>query len=90
MPILILSSDTNHSERIHLFQAGANAYMGVYLAVMTYQFAVTLLMTAYNPSIAYFNKMQSINMELGAALRGGTSPTSGSNRVSPKKKKKKR
>jgi len=69
---------------------GANAYMGVYLAVMTYQFAVTLLMTAYNPSIAYFNKMQSINMELGAALRGGTSPTSGSNRVSPKKKKKKR
>ncbi len=28
MPILILSSDTNHSERIHLFQAGANAYMG--------------------------------------------------------------
>lgn len=69
---------------------GANAYMGVYLAVMAYQFAVTLLMTAYNPSIAYFNKMQSINMELGAALRGGTSPTSGSNRVSPKKKKKKR
>ena len=28
MPILILSSDTNHSERIHLLQAGANAYMG--------------------------------------------------------------
>lgn len=28
MPILILSSDTNHTERIHLFQAGANAYMG--------------------------------------------------------------
>lgn len=28
MPILVLSSDTSHSERIHLFQAGANAYMG--------------------------------------------------------------
>ena len=69
---------------------GANAYMGVYLAVMAYQFAVTLLMTAYNPSIVYFNKMQSINMELGAALRGGTPPASVSTQGSSKKKKKKR
>ena len=28
MPILILSLDTDHSERIHMLQSGANAYMG--------------------------------------------------------------
>ena len=56
---------------------GANAYIGAYLAVMAYQFAVTLLMTSYGPAVAYFKKMQAINMELGAILRGG-SPRSGS------------
>lgn len=66
---------------------GANAYIGSYLAVMAYQFAVTLLMTAYNPSIAYFGKMQSINMELGAALRGGTLKSGRNTHGKPKKKK---
>jgi hypothetical protein len=66
---------------------GANAYIGFYLAVMAYQFAVTLLMTAYNPSIAYFGKMQSINMELGAALRGGTLKSGSNTHGKPKKKK---
>ena len=28
MPILVLSSHSDHSERIHAFNAGANAYMG--------------------------------------------------------------
>ena len=28
MPILVLSSHNDHSERIHVFQAGAHAYMG--------------------------------------------------------------
>ena len=51
--------------------AGTNVYIGAYLAVMAYQFAVTLLMTAYAPSIAYFAKMQTINMELSALLQGG-------------------
>ena len=51
--------------------SGANAYLGVYLATMAYQFAVTLLMTAYAPAVTYFNKMQTINMDVAAALRGG-------------------
>ena len=71
---------------------GANVYMGVYLFVMAYQFAVTLLMTAYAPSVAYFAKMQSINMELSALLRSGAIASAGynntANTVSKKKKKK--
>lgn len=55
---------------------GANIYIGAYLVTMAYQFAVTLLTTAYAPANAYFAKMQSINMELSALLRGGA-PTSG-------------
>lgn len=47
----------------------ANVYLGAYLAVMAYQFVATMLMTVYAPATAYFEKMQGINMELGAALR---------------------
>lgn len=65
---------------------GANVYIGIYLAVMAYQFAVTLLMTAYAPAIAYFNKMQTINMQVAAALRGGA-PAGTGNSAKPKKKK---
>ena len=67
----------------------ANIYIGAYLIAMAYQFAVTLLTTAYAPANAYFTKMQSINMELSALLRG--IPTSTSNKsasVNGKKKKK--
>ena len=59
---------------------GANVYMGVYLFIMAYQFAVTLLMTAYPPSNAYFAKMQSINMELSALLGGGQAISAGKRR----------
>ena len=65
---------------------GANIYIGIYLVVMSYQFAVTLLMTAYAPAIAYFNKMQTINMQVAAALRGGA-PAGTGNSAKPKKKK---
>ena len=65
---------------------GANVYIGIYLTVMAYQFAVTLLMTAYAPAIAYFNKMQTINMQVATALRGGA-PASMGNSAKPKKKK---
>ncbi len=51
----------------------ANVYLGAYLAVMAYQFVATMLMTVYAPATAYFEKMQGINMELGAALRAGAS-----------------
>ena len=51
----------------------ANVYLGIYLAVMAYQFVSTMLMTVYAPATAYFEKMQGINMELGAALRAGAS-----------------
>ena len=83
---------------IHLFaavyptlptDAVANVYIGAYLFVMAYQFVVTVLTTAYAPANAYFTKMQSINMELSALLRG--IPTSTSNKstsVNGKKKKK--
>ena len=70
---------------------GANAYIGIYLAVMAYQFAVTLLMTAYGPCITYFSTMQVINMEVASALRGGSAPSSSANSAkshgSSKKKK---
>lgn len=65
---------------------GANVYIGIYLVAMVYQFAVILLMTAYAPSIAYFNKMQTINMQVAAALRGGA-PVGNNNSAKPKKKK---
>ena len=65
---------------------GANVYIGIYLVVIAYQFAVTLLMTAYAPAIAYFNKMQTINMQVAAALRGGA-PAGTGNSAKPKKKK---
>ena len=65
---------------------GANVYIGIYLAAMAYQFAVTLLMTAYAPAIAYFNKMQTINMQVATALRGGA-PAGTGNSAKPKKKK---
>ena len=71
---------------------GTNVYIGVYLFVMAYQFAVTLLTTAYAPAVAYFTKMQSINMELGALLRSGATTSAGYNKPSgngSKKKKKK-
>ena len=58
--------------------AGATVYTGVYLFIMAYQFAVTLLVTAYAPAVAYFAKMQAINMELGSQLRSGSS--TGANR----------
>lgn len=73
--------------------AGANAYIGVYLAVMAYQFAVTLLMTAYAPAVAYFSKMQTINMEVASTLRGGSvsaSSTYSAKSVSSSKKKKRK
>ena len=86
---------------IHLFavvyptlptNAGANVYIGAYLFVMAYQFAVTFLTTAYAPANAYFSKMQSINMELSALLRSGAIASAGYNNtastVSKKKKKK--
>ena len=71
---------------------GANVYIGVYLAVMAYQFAVTLLMTAYGPCITYFSTMQVINMEVATALRGGSSPAVSTNsaKASSSSKKKKR
>jgi hypothetical protein len=71
---------------------GANVYVGVYLFVMAYQFAVTLLMTVYAPSVLYFCKMQAINMELGTELRSGgvQSRTSPSQKKSGHNKKKKR
>ena len=65
---------------------GANVYIGIYLIVMAYQFAVTLLMTAYGPCITYFSTMQVINMQVAAALRGG-SPIANNNSAKPKKKK---
>lgn len=65
---------------------GANVYIGIYLAVMAYQFAVTLLMTAYGPCITYFSTMQTINMQVAAALRGGA-PAGTGNSAKPKKKK---
>ena len=71
---------------------GANVYMGVYLFVMAYQFAVTLLMTAYAPSVAYFTKMQSINMQLSALIRGGAAASTSHNKPTSagnKRKKKK-
>lgn len=64
---------------------GTNVYIGIYLAVMAYQFAVTLLMTAYAPAIAYFNKMQTINMQVAAALRGGAPVGTGNSAKSKKK-----
>ena len=66
---------------------GANIYIGIYLVVMAYQFAVTLLMTAYAPAIAYFNKMQTINMQVAAALRGGAPAGTGNSAKSKKKKR---
>ena len=66
---------------------GANVYIGIYLTVMAYQFAVTLLMTAYAPAIAYFNKMQTINMQVAAALRGGAPVGTGNSAKSKKKKR---
>ena len=72
---------------------GANAYIGIYLAVMAYQFSVTLLMTAYAPAVAYFSKMQTINMEVASALRGGSvsaSSTHSAKSVSSSKKKKRK
>ena len=83
---------------IHLFavvyptlptNVGANVYIGAYLFVMAYQFAVTFLTTAYAPANAYFSKMQSINMELSALLRGGA-PTSGSSKSNVRNGKKKK
>lgn len=72
--------------------SGADVYIGVYLFVMSYQFAVTLLVTAYAPAVAYFAKMQTINMELSTLIRGGTPASVGYNKpastVSKKKKKK--
>ena len=65
---------------------GANVYIGIYLVVMAYQFAVTLLMTAYGPCITYFSTMQVINMQVAAALRGGA-PAGTGNSAKPKKKK---
>ena len=65
---------------------GANVYIGIYLAVMAYQFAVTLLMTAYGPCITYFSTMQVINTRVAAALRGG-SPIANNNSAKPKNKK---
>ena len=59
---------------------GANVYMGVYLFIMAYQFAVTLLVTAYAPAVAYFAKMQAINMELSALLGGGQAISAGKRR----------
>ena len=56
--------------------SGANVYLGVYLVAMAYQFAVTLLITAYAPCITYFNKMQTINMDVAAALRDGSAQLS--------------
>ena len=67
--------------------SGANAYLGVYLATMAYQFAVTLLMTAYAPAVTYFNKMQTINMQVAAALRGGAPAGTGNSAKSKKKKR---
>lgn len=64
----------------------ANVYIGIYLAVMAYQFAVTLLMTAYGPCITYFSTMQVINTRVAAALRGG-SPIANNNSAKPKNKK---
>ena len=71
---------------------GADLYVGVYLFVMAYQFAVTLLMTVYVPSTVYFGKMQAINMELGAELRSGgdQSRASSSQKKKGTGKKKKR
>ena len=65
---------------------GANVYIGIYLIAMAYQFAVTLLMTAYGPCITYFSTMQVINTQVAAALRGG-SPIANSSSAKPKKKK---
>ena len=64
----------------------ANVYIGIYLVVMAYQFAVTLLMTAYGPCITYFSTMQVINMEVASALRGGA-PAGTGNSAKPKNKK---
>ena len=73
--------------------SAANAYLGVYLAVMAYQFAVILLMTVYAPCVAYFGKMQKINMEVASALRGGAAKQSSAYSAKPgtnsKKKKRK-
>ena len=71
---------------------GANIYIGVYLFVMAFQFVSVILMTAYAPCVAYFNKMQAINMEVGTMLRTGGAQTShtGQSRPSSKNRKKKK
>ena len=50
----------------------ANAYIGAYLAVMLYQFIAMVLISVYAPAISYFDKMQTINMELSTLLRGAS------------------
>ena len=72
--------------------AGASIYLGVYLFVMAFQFVSIILMTAYAPCVAYFNLMQSINMEVGAMLRTGGASAShrGQSRPSGKSRKKKK
>ena len=71
---------------------GAGIFVGLYLFVMAFQFVSIILMTAYSPCLQYFNKMQSINMEIGAVLRSGGassgSVTRSSGNGSSKKKKK--
>ncbi len=72
--------------------AGANVYLGIYLFVMAFQFVSVILMTAYAPCVAYFNAMQSINMEVGTLLRtgGATASHTGQSRQPAKNRKKKR
>ncbi|MBR2965250.1 MAG: hypothetical protein IKC34_01730 [Clostridia bacterium] len=71
---------------------GADVYLGVYLFVMAFQFAAIILMTAYAPAVAYFDKMQAINMEVGTMLRTGGAQTShtGQSRPSSKNHKKRK
>ena len=57
--------------------SGAGIFVGLYLFVMAFQFVAIILMTAYTPCVKYFEKMQAINMELGAMLRAGGSSASG-------------
>jgi len=67
---------------------GRNIYVGAYLFAMAFQFAATLLMTAYAPCVSYFEKMQAINMEIGNLLRTGGQKSNQSQKKSSRKKKK--
>ncbi len=71
--------------------SAAGVYVGAYLFVMAFQFVSLVLVTAYAPCTKYFEKMQSINMDLSVLLKSPASTPrqhSSGNGKSHKKKKK--